>query len=422
MDKFVVHGGRPLSGTVTVAGAKNSTLPILAACLLTDEPCVIEGAPHLEDVATMVRLLRSMGCTVTRAGRSITVRAAGRVANEAPYEIVRKMRAGYYVLGPLLGRRGTAKVSLPGGCAIGARPVDLHLRGVEALGARIRLDHGYIEAECRRLRGAAVMLAGSNGPSVGATVNTMMAAVLARGRTVIESAACEPEVADVAGFLNCMGAKVEGAGTSRIKIAGVKRLSGARYRPLPDRIEAGTLAVAAAITRGRVEIRNCVPAHLAAPIEVLRRAGFGVEPARRSLVVSGRDRPNSMGFTTSPYPVFPTDLQAQFMALACLADGVSVIGESVFESRFMHAMELERMGGRISLKGNTAVVTGVERLSGAQVMASDLRASAALVLAGLAARGTTEVLRIYHLDRGYERLERKLSLLGAKVERVKIQE
>ena len=419
MDRFAVTGGRPLQGSVEAASAKNSVLPILAACILTEEPCTIDAVPQLEDVATMLRLLQSMGIRVSSTGRTVTVEASGKPASEAPYDIVRKMRAGYYVLGPLLGRCGRAKVSLPGGCAIGARPVDLHLKGARALGAAIDIEHGYIDARATGMRGATMVLEGTNGPSVGATINTMMAAVLTQGETVIQGAAAEPEVADVAGFLCSMGAVVEGAGTPLVRIHGVKKLHGTSYRPVPDRIEVGTLAVAAALTRGQVEITGCRPDHLAAPIEVLRHAGAEVETGPDRLMVKAKDRPRPFNITTAPYPGFPTDLQAQFMTLASLAEGTSTIEENIFEARFMHAMELDRMGARIAVKGSVAVVTGVERLSAAQVMASDLRASAALVLAGLACEGTTEILRIYHLDRGYEKLEEKLATLGARVERVR---
>ncbi len=421
MDKFLITGGRALRGDVSVSSAKNSVLPLLAACLLTEEKCVIEAVPHLDDVTTMTQLLRSMGVKICRRGRALEVEASGKIEAEAPYDIVRRMRASYYVLGPLVARFGQAHVSLPGGCAIGARPVDLHIRGISALGAQVKLEHGYITARSSktRLQGTSILLSGPRGPSVGATINTMMAAVLCKGETVLHDAAVEPEVVDVAGFLNAMGARITGAGTPTVHIRGVRQLSGARWRPIPDRIEAGTLAVAAAITRGAVEIRNCRPDHLTVPLETLRRAGTKVETARNSLFVSARDRPNSLSFSTAPYPGFPTDLQAQFMALACLADGTSVITENVFEARFLHAMELERMGAQIAVKGNVAVVQGVEHLSAAQVMASDLRASAALVLAGLSCRGKTELLRVYHLDRGYERLELKLNRLGAQVERVR---
>jgi UDP-N-acetylglucosamine 1-carboxyvinyltransferase len=418
MDKFLIRGGRRLQGSVTTASAKNAVLPILAACLLTEEDCTITHVPLLEDVAMMVKLLRSLGVEVDQRGRTVRVSAAGRIDRPAPYDIVRKMRASYYVLGPLLGRFGKAQVSLPGGCAIGPRPVDLHLKGIAALGADVKLEHGYIHARAKPLRGGRVLLEGPAGPSVGATANTMMAAVLARGETVIEGAACEPEVTDLAAMLNCMGGKVEGAGTPVVRIQGVKRLKGVEYRPIPDRIEAGTLAVAAAITRGRVEIKGCQPEHLASVIDRLRQAGVLVETGRKSLLVTADERPKPVTISTAPYPGFPTDLQAQFTALLSLSHGTSVVTENIFESRFLHALELNRMGARIDINGNMAIIQGVEALSSAQVMASDLRASAALVLAALVARGQTEVLRIYHLDRGYERLDRKLGNLGAQIERV----
>jgi UDP-N-acetylglucosamine 1-carboxyvinyltransferase len=359
-----------------------------------------------------------MGVRAEQSGRDVTITARGRFSTEAPYDIVRKMRAGYYVLGPLLARFGDCRVSLPGGCAIGTRPVDLHLKGVEALGASVTLEHGYIHARTRRLRAGTMMLEGHKGPSVGATANTMMAAVLARGETVIEGAACEPEVSDLARFLTAMGARITGAGTPVVRIRGVSGLRGVRHLPIPDRIEAGTFAVAAAITRGRVEVTNCEPGHLGAVIDKLREAGVTVETGDRCLEVSVKGRPGPVAVSTAPYPGFPTDLQAQFTSLLCFCRGTGTITENIFESRFMHTLELNRMGASIDVNGNIAVIHGVERLSSAQVMASDLRASAALVLAALATRGRTEVLRIYHLDRGYERLERKLSQLGARIERV----
>jgi UDP-N-acetylglucosamine 1-carboxyvinyltransferase len=418
MDKFLIHGPTRLEGSVSTATAKNAVLPIFAACLLTEEPCVIRDVPLLEDVSTMARLLRSMGVKVELRKRTMKIAAGGKIERTAPYDIVRKMRASYYVLGPLLGRFGDARVSLPGGCAIGPRPVDLHLKGIAALGAEVRLEHGYIHARGRPLRGGTMLLEGTSGPSVGATANTMMAAALARGETVIEGAACEPEVIDLAGFLIAMGAKIEGHGTPVVRIKGVRRLHGADYRPIPDRIEAGTLAVAAAITRGSLEITACEPEHLTAVIDRLRQAGATVETGKRRLVVSAERRPGPVTITTAPYPGFPTDLQAQFSTLLAIGHGTSVVTENVFESRFLHALELNRMGAKIDINGRMAVIQGVEHLSGAQVMASDLRASAALVLAAIAARGETEIQRIYHLDRGYETLERKLGGVGAKIERV----
>ncbi len=418
MDRFIIRGGRPLKGTVTVASSKNAVLPILGACLLTEEECTIRNVPQLEDVRTMLRLLRAVGAGVSVSGRTVRIRAPGPLEKQAPYNIVRKMRAGYYVLGPLLGRFGEARVSLPGGCAIGSRPLDLHLKGMAALGARVELKHGYIDARARKLRGAQVSLEGTKGPSVGATANVMMAAVLSKGETVIKGAACEPELVDLAEFLNKMGARVEGAGTAEVRIRGVAQLGRAVHRPIPDRIEAGTLAAAAALTRGKVKIRNCRPEHLVTVIDKLRQAGAVVETRGRTMLVSARARPKPVNISTASYPGFPTDLQAQFTALLSIGRGTSIITENIFEARFMHVMELNRMGARIDINGNMAVVQGVERLCSAQVMASDLRASAALVLAGLVAQGKTEVLRIYHLDRGYERLEKKLASLGAQVERV----
>lgn len=418
VDKFLVRGPTRLQGTTSTATAKNAVLPILAACLLTEEPCVIRDVPRLEDVNTMARLLRSMGVKVTLRKRTMEIVAGDDIERTAAYDIVRKMRASYYVLGPLLARFGDARVSLPGGCAIGPRPVDLHLRGISALGAEVNLEHGYIHAKGRPLQGGTVVLEGAAGPSVGATCNTLMAAVLARGETVIEAAACEPEVSDLAGFLGAMGARIEGQGTPVVKVKGVKRLRGARYRPIPDRIEAGTLAIAAAVTQGSLEVTGCLPEHLTSVIDYLRQAGVTVEVARSKLVASAEQRPAAINIATAPYPGFPTDLQAQFSALLALGNGTSVVTENVFESRFLHALELNRMGARIDIAGRTVVVRGVERLSGAQVMASDLRASAALVLAAIAAQGETEVLRIYHLDRGYESLEKKLGGVGARIERV----
>ena len=418
MDKFLIHGPTRLEGSVANVTAKNAVLPILAACLLTEEPCIIRDVPLLEDVSTMARLLRSMGVKVELRKRTMKIAASGKVERTAAYDIVRKMRASYYVLGPLLGRFGDARVSLPGGCAIGPRPVDLHLKGIAALGAEVKLEHGYIHAKGRLLRGGTMVLEGASGPSVGATANTMMSASLASGETVIEGAACEPEVVDLAGFLIAMGAKIEGHGTPVIRIKGVKRLHGADYRPIPDRVEAGTLAVAAAITRGNLEINGCEPEHLTAVISLLRQAGATVETGKRRLVVSAERRAGPVTVATAPYPGFPTDLQAQFTALLATGLGTSVVTENVFESRFLHVLELNRMGAKIDINGRTAVIQGVERLSGAQVMASDLRASAALVLAAIAARGDTEIQRIYHLDRGYESLEQKLGAVGAKIERV----
>ncbi|MEO0069404.1 MAG: UDP-N-acetylglucosamine 1-carboxyvinyltransferase [candidate division WOR-3 bacterium] len=425
MDRFLISGGKTLKGTVTTARAKNAVLPILAACLLTEDTCEIKEVPILDDVNTMLKLLKSIGVKSEvkpapkgKQGNIVKVTARGKLTPKAPYDIVRKMRASYYVLGPLLARFGFCEVSLPGGCAIGPRPVDLHLKGINALGARVTLKQGYIHARTRSLKGNTILLAGNKGPSVGATINTMMAATLAQGETVIEGAACEPEVTDVANFLTSMGACIKGAGTPIIRIRGVKELAGCTYTPIPDRIEAGTLAVAGAITQGSVKILGCEPNHLTAVIAKLRELGARIETDTNSLWVEMNCRPEPVNITTAPYPGFPTDLQAQFTALLTLTNGTSVVTENIFESRFLHALELNRMGASIDISGNMAIIHGTDHLTGAQVMASDLRASAALVLAGLAARGKTEILRIYHLDRGYQRLEEKLRSLGADIKRV----
>ncbi|MGQ9678501.1 MAG: UDP-N-acetylglucosamine 1-carboxyvinyltransferase [bacterium] len=419
MDRFLIHGGEPLTGKVSIARAKNAVLPLLTACLLTEDTCTVEDVPALEDVNTMLKLLKVIGVRVEQKGRTVRLTARGKLNLEAPYDIVRKMRASYYVLGPLLARFGTCRVSFPGGCAIGPRPVDLHIRGATALGARVTVERGYIHARAKRLKGNTMTLEGYKGPSVGATINTMMAATLAAGATVIEGAACEPEVVDLANFLTAMGAKITGAGTPEIRIEGVKELSGTTYRPISDRIEAGTFAIATAITRGSVEITDCMPEHLTAVITKLREVGVQVDIANNRMLVEMKSRPKKTNISTAPYPGFPTDLQAQFTALLTVADGTSTISENIFESRFLHAMELNRMGASIDINGNLAVINGVEKLQGTQVMASDLRASAALVLAGLAARGKTEILRIYHLDRGYEQLEKKITHLGGKIKRIK---
>jgi UDP-N-acetylglucosamine 1-carboxyvinyltransferase len=419
VDKLVISGKKRLSGSVSVSGAKNATLPIMAACLLTEEKCVIKNIPDLSDIKTMASLLQALGAKVEFTNRSMMIEAGDNMNIEAPYEIVSQMRASYYVLGPLLARFGLAKVALPGGCAIGPRPVDLHLKGMEHLGAQINIEHGYIVASAKKLSGAEMTLAGIKGPSVGATANVMMAATKAKGKTVISGAACEPEIIDLANFLNAMGAKIEGAGTPVIQIQGVKELAGCEYAPIPDRIEAGTLAIAAAITCGEIEITDLRPDHMTSVTEILLTMGCSVNAQANSLRIGLKENPKPTEIVTAPYPGFPTDLQAQFMALLTLSRGTSVVTENIFEARFLHALELNRMGAKISIKGNSAVIEGVENLTGAQVMASDLRASAALVLAGLAAEGETEVSRIYHLDRGYENLAGKLADLGAAIQRVK---
>ena len=419
MDKILVHGGQSLSGSVRVSGSKNSALPILAACLLTKEPCIIRHVPDLSDVHYMLQILSHLGAEVERASGTVTVRAEN-IKTIAPYEIVRKMRASVCVLGPLLGREKEATVSLPGGCVIGDRPIDLHLRGFEALGAAVRVECGNVKVFAARLKGDTINLRGKFGSTVLGTDNIMMAAVLSEGVTIIEGAAAEPEVIDLANFLNAMGAKVEGAGTRRIVIEGVAELHGAEHAVIPDRIEAGTFMVAAAIAGTRVTLRRVVPDHLKAVSEALVLAGYGIETSRDTLTVVGNGKPKSLELITEPYPSFPTDMQAQMCALLSESEGISVITETIFPQRFMHVSELKRMGAQITLEGASAVIKGVERLSGAPVMASDLRASAALVLAGLRASGVTEVNRVYHIDRGYESIDDKLNGLGAQIERVKV--
>ena len=419
MDKILVHGGHKLSGSVRISGSKNSALPILAATLLTKEPCVISNVPDLSDIHFMLQILSHLGASVERASGTVRVEAA-KIISEAPYDIVRKMRASVCVLGPLLGRKKKAIVSLPGGCVIGDRPIDLHLRGFESLGATSVIDHGNVKLSARTLRGAQMNLLGKNGPTVLGTDNVMMAATLAKGVTVIEGAAAEPEVVDLADFLNKMGAKIEGAGTRRIVIEGVKELHGAEHSVIPDRIEAGTYLVAGAMMGTEVKLLRVKPEHLANVIAHVRESGYEVETAANSITVRGNGNPKPLRLTTEPYPGFPTDMQAQMCALLCRTSGVSVISETIFPQRYMHVSELKRMGADISLDGNTATIKGVKSLSGAPVMASDLRASAALVLAGLQADGVTEVNRVYHIDRGYESIDEKLNALGARIERVKV--
>jgi UDP-N-acetylglucosamine 1-carboxyvinyltransferase len=419
MDKILVHGGHSLSGTVKIGGSKNSALPILAATLLTKEPCVIHHVPDLSDIHYMLQILSHLGAQVERASGVVTV-TAEKIETVAPYDIVRRMRASVCVLGPLLGREKEATVSLPGGCVIGDRPIDLHLKGFAGLGASHRIDQGNVKVFAGELKGGLVNLRGKQGPTVLGTDNIMMAAVLADGVTVIENAAAEPEVVDLANFLNAMGAKIEGAGTRRIIIEGVKELHGAEHEVIPDRIEAGTFMVAAAIAGKEVKLERVEPAHLDAVADKLQEAGYSIVAGEQSLTIHANGASKSAQITTEPYPGFPTDMQAQMCALLSRSNGVSVITETVFPQRYMHVSELKRMGANIDLDGPTATVTGVERLSGAPVMASDLRASAALVLAGLHADGITEVNRVYHIDRGYECIDEKLNSLGAQIERVKV--
>ncbi len=415
MDKFIIEGGNRLGGEVEIKGAKNSILPILAATLLTEDEFVIENVPLLRDIFTMKKVLETLGASVSFDQNVISVDTRGTVGYEAPYELVKQMRASYYVLGPLLGRLGRARVSLPGGCAIGPRPVDLHIKGLRELGANISVVHGYIEGFADKLEGSYIFLEGTNGPSVGATINTMMAASRASGNTIIEGAAMEPEVMDVANFLNRCGAKIRGHGTRRIEIKGVKELSGCRYRVIPDRIEAGTFAVAAAITKGEVFLQNAEGSHLEAVLKKLEEIGVSISRERNGIKVKMDKEINSTDIETGPYPGFPTDMQAQFTSLLSLSNGVSLVRDKVFEGRFMHVPELVRMGANLRRKSDYVIVKGVPFLSGAKVMASDLRASAALVLAGLAASGTTEIRRIYHIDRGYENIEKRLQSLGAQI-------
>ncbi len=419
MDKILVHGGHKLNGSVRISGSKNSALPILAATLLTKDSCTISNVPDLSDIHYMLQILSHLGAQVERASGTVRVEAE-HIKSEAPYDIVRKMRASVCVLGPLLGRQKEAVVSLPGGCVIGDRPIDLHLKGFEALGAVNRIEHGNVKIFASQLRGANINLRGKQGPTVLGTGNVMMAAVLAEGTTTIESAAAEPEVVDLANFLNKMGAKIEGAGTRIIVIEGVKELHGAEHSVIPDRIEAGTYLVAGAMMGTEVRLTRVNPDHLGSVIECVRESGYSVETTADTVTVRGNGNPKPLSLTTAPYPGFPTDMQAQMCALLCKTIGISAISETVFPQRYMHISELKRMGADISLDGHTAIITGVDRLSGAPVMASDLRASAALVLAGLQADGITEVNRVYHIDRGYESIDEKLNALGARIERVKV--
>ncbi len=421
MDKIIVRGGRRLAGEVSVSGSKNAALPLLISSLLTDEPCGYQGIPDLLDIHTTLKLLAQLGVAVDkdswgRGEGNLAIHADHVSHFEASYDLVKTMRASFLVLGPLLARFGQARVSTPGGCAIGTRPVNLHLKGLLAMGASIEQVHGYVEAKARKLRGAKIYL---DLPSVGATENLMMAATLAAGTTLIENAAKEPEIEDLANALNKMGARVEGAGSDIIRIEGVPSLRGVTHRVIPDRIEAASFIIAAALTRGEVLVKGARPDHLEAFFIKLKEAGVSLVSDDDGIRVNGSGRIKSVDVTTLPYPGFATDLQAQMMVLMAVADGVSVITETIFENRFMHALELDRMGADIRLEGNRAIVRGVKELSGAPVMATDLRASVSLVLAGLVANGSTEVSRVYHLDRGYEHIERKLSRLGADIERVK---
>lgn len=417
MEKLIINGGNTLEGTIKISGAKNAALPILAASLLSGEPVQIRNIPHLQDVTTIVSLLGQMGVNITLDERAnIEVVTDKLDSYHAPYDLVRTMRASVLVLGPLLSRFGKAEVSLPGGCAIGTRPVDQHLKGLEAMGANICIENGYIKASASRLKGASVVM---DMITVTGTENIMMAAVLAKGQTVIHNAAREPEVEDLANFLNALGAKIHGAGTANIVIEGVDELHGGSYSVLPDRIETGTYLAAAAITRGKIKVKNAQPDLLESVLLKFEEMGAYIDtgPDWINLDMRG-NRPRAINISTAPYPAFPTDMQAQIMAVNTVAEGSGVITETIFENRFMHVQELQRMGADITLKGNTAIVKGTEHLHGAPVMATDLRASASLVLAGLAASGKTSIERIYHIDRGYECIEEKLSQLGASIQRL----
>jgi UDP-N-acetylglucosamine 1-carboxyvinyltransferase len=416
MDKLKITGGRPLAGEIRISGAKNAALPIMCAALLTAKPLTLTNVPRLRDVSTMAKLLSQMGLQVEHSPERVVLHAPSIEHPTASYDLVKTMRASVLVLGPLLARCGRAKVSLPGGCAIGARPVDQHVKGLEAMGATIAIEHGYMHATAERLRGARIVM---DLVTVTGTENLMMAAALAEGETLIENAAREPEVVDLARCLNAMGARIEGAGSAVIRITGVRTLGGAEHRVMPDRIETGTYLAAAAAAGGKVRLTGAASESLDATLEKLRNAGAKVTITGSSIELESAERPYSVSVRTAPYPGFATDMQAQFMALATVARGTAVITETIFENRFMHALEMQRLGADIRLEGNTAIVNGVERLQGARVMATDLRASAGLVIAGLVAEGETLVDRIYHLDRGYEALETKLSSLGARVERVR---
>ncbi len=420
MEKLIIEGRRQLKGEVCISGSKNACLPIMAATLLTEEACVVRNAPDLRDTTTMIKLLRSLGKKIEISNNKIIITSQGKLNYVADYELVSTMRGSFCVLGPLLAKLNKAKVSLPGGCVIGIRPVDLHLKGLASLGAKIRIENGYVIATTKyRLKGERIYLGGVFGSSVLATANVMMAAVLSEGETIIESAACEPEIEDLAKFLISMGAKIRGKGTPRLTITGVKALHGATHTIIPDRIEAGTYMLMAAATKSNISIKNSNPSHLMALIDKLSQAGIKISLQKNIIKISSPKKIKPVSITTYPYPGFPTDLQAQFMALMSLADGVSIITDKVYPDRFIHISELNRMGANIRREGINAIVEGVKRLHGAPVMASDLRASAALVIAGLAAKGITEIHRIYHLERGYEDLDKKLIQLGAKVWREK---
>ncbi len=417
MDSFLIKGSVPLHGEVAISGAKNAVLPIMAATLLTAEPCLIRRVPNLSDVKFMGQILTWLGARVRFEGDSVHIQAR-KIKGTGDYDLIRKMRGSICVMGPLLGRLKKAAVSLPGGCVIGARPINLHLKGFAALGAKVMIENGYVHASAKRLVGSAMFLGGRAGSTVLGTANVMMAATLAEGVTVIESAACEPEVVDLANFLIAMGAQISGAGSPTLTITGVKELHGAEHEVIPDRIEAATYAIAAVATNGEITLRGARADHLRAVLDKLKDAGAGIERRGADITIRRNGRLKPVDITTLPYSGFPTDVQAQMMALMTLTPGISIITERIFESRFMHVSEMTRLGADIEIEGPSAIVKGGKPLSGAPVMASDLRASAALVIAGLAARGTTQVNRVYHIDRGYENIDGKLRQLGARIERI----
>lgn len=419
MDKIVIEGNNRLTGTVTISGAKNAVLPVMAATILADEPSKIHGVPSLADVNTMAKILRNLGAEVHFDGGTLTIEPDGYTGYNAPWKLVSQMRASICLLGPLIGKMKVAEISMPGGCIIGSRPIDLHIKGIRALGADVKIEHGYIIAKAKRLRGGRIYLGGAFGSSVLATANVMMAATLASGITIIENAASEPEVVDLANFLLKMGAKIKGINSHTLEIEGVKKLHGADHTIIPDRIETGTFIAAGAMTGGDITIKNVRQEHLSAVIDKMRECGVNISARDGALRVRGGRSIRPVDVTTLPYPGFPTDMQAQMMALMCVARGISVITEKIYPDRFMHVSELNRMGAQIMLEGESAIVKGVRAMSGAEVMASDLRASAALVLAGLVSRGRTDIHRVYHLDRGYEKIEEKLRKLGAKIYREK---
>ena len=416
MQQIAIQGGKSLKGKVRISGSKNAALPILAATILTDKKNIIRNVPKLRDIDTFCRLLTSLGTKIKKETNKKVSADCSNISNlEAPYDLVKTMRASFLVMGPLLARFGEAKVSLPGGCAIGARPINLHLKGFESMGAKIKIKDGYVLAKAKRLKGAKIYF---DQPTVTGTENLMLAAVLAKGTSLIENAAREPEVVDLAKVLIKMGANIKGAGTDTIKIVGVAHLKGFDHNIIPDRIETGTFMIAAALTNGEIKILNCIPGNVKALIVKLQSAGVEITTKDNSLFVKGKHSIKPVNLVTSPYPGFPTDMQAQFMVLMTMAKGTSTISETIFENRFMHIAELKRMGADISIEGHTAMVKGEKKLSGAPVMATDLRASACLILAGLAAKGKTTVSRVYHLDRGYEKIEEKFSALGASIKRI----